>query len=188
MLGVVQRIVFAFIMGCQGELVAPAQSDASVADTGAPSDNLLENGNFELGCADWFGFESRTEDSSDGRNGGKACMVCGDPTVDGFGILQKIPIEKLTVGKTYFAEVWVRAAPSDASVAPDPSAVFYLNGTDPTTYIERKASAPVSADATWKRLTVVITVKAGTVNLEFNVLLHGRATCILVDDAVVGPM
>jgi hypothetical protein len=183
----VRGIVFAFLlMGCQGESVTPTQSDASVAD--AASGNLLTNGDFELGCAGWFGFESRTEDSNQGRNGGKACMVCGDPTVDGFGIEARVPIDKLTVGKTYVGEVWVRAAPSDASAAPDPRAVFYLNDKEMATYIESKESAPVTADSTWKRLSVVITVRPGTTDLELDVLLHERATCILVDDAVVRPI
>lgn len=171
-------------LGCRGETVGAPPSEDAAADTDAGSPTageLLANPGFELGCTGWGTAEANAEDSTIARTGAGSCRVCGKS--DAYFFFHELagPFEP---GAQYIAEAWLRADPGEAGVAPDPKSRLECFD-EANNQILATESAALALDATWKRTSVLITVKPGTHTLGFTLWSHGNGTCFLIDDASV---
>lgn len=174
-------------LGCRGETVdSPTVDDAgSVADSADAASvagpELLDNPGFELGCAGWIPAEATAEESSVARTGSRSCRVCGWSTVDAY-FFGQIKTGTFVEGTKYLGEMWLRADPGDAAVAPDPMLRLELIDKDDN-QIAANDQGAIGLDSTWKRATTLITITKGTAKVRLEVWSHGGGTCFLVDDA-----
>ncbi len=131
-------------------------TDASTADVIPPLDaaNLLENGDFELGCGAWTGtYASLTEDPV-AHSGARSCRVCANNTVR-FTLSQPL-VQPIIPGDRYALEAWVHDAP-DAAAPTTPLQVLLIvvaGGIE----VQGPVSTGTAPSPAWQRLTSVITV------------------------------
>jgi hypothetical protein len=170
------------------DAAAPTAPDAShAASNGTPdaSDaapslpNLLNNSDFELGCAGWKTQNTTAIESDVARSGVRSCLVCataGDALFE-----QTVPLP-LEAGAELVGEVWLRAAPkADASIA----AELRLVGTATTD--QYGPTATVGAPTTqWVRTSALLPLNRTITAARFDLHITSPAgSCILVDDAAL---
>lgn len=165
---------------------SPTTDDAGVGADSADAASiagpeLLDNPGFELGCAGWSPAEAAAEESTVARTGSRSCRVCGWSTVGAYFFGQS-KTGTFVEGAQYLGEVWLRADPGDAAVAPDPILRLELIDKD-NNQIGAYDQGAVALDATWKRATALIKIANGTARLNLEMWSHGGGTCFLVDDA-----
>lgn len=162
------------------------RADAPLVDAGddaAP--NIHPQGTFEgSACDPWDGFQAGVAISSTARTGNGSCRVCTRAGVAGdFATDDEDATGAATVGGTYRARAWVRAAPS----APIPGPVFMNFRTrTPGMVQETSISKDVTVTTTWQLLTTTLAVtKPGTLDLVIGPATAPADACFLLDDVTI---
>jgi hypothetical protein len=146
-------------------------------DAGA---NLLSNGDFELGCADWTAGNAVLSTDETAHSGDASCRVCG--TMDASTNLHQLALVSAPVGARFVGEAWFRAAPDAAAPTAMDAYVMVVEGLRDDTGPFTGPSVPT---ATWTKIAAEVTVSldAGT-GVVLHVITPGPG-CYLIDDAVL---
>lgn len=161
--GLVDEAAVGSTDGATDQPTDPGASDAA----GAP-ENVLTNGDFELGCAGWNVTYGSLAESDVSRSGSRSCRVCG---ID-FYASARITIMP---GEQYVAETWIRSAP-DAAIS-GPVKFQIHSGHDDGSM----TTGPVPSND-WQRVTAVLSVTKSDDHLNVNHHISSSGECYLVDD------
>jgi hypothetical protein len=164
--------------------------DAALPDANdAGGLNLLQNGDFELGCAGWeASFGSFTE-SPQAYAGTTACRFCMDTNWEAFFTQSvNVPVQ---AGESYYAEIWVQAASSLGSLADAGLVGQELLLSTPAKDQSSASNQPVAAQ--WGRITTLLktTQAAKSLTLDYRLQQQGNPAdkggviCVLLDNAVL---
>jgi hypothetical protein len=188
------RLVVIVLAGCSsfGSTPDNAVVDAG-ADTGAAADaeagttasgNLLKNGDFELGCADWGGNTASLQDDTIAHGGAKSCRACQNGGSSWEVLQATAPVK---VGATYVGEAWVRAAPGVPAAQGIEAHIITYDDQDRSVDNTSTSGAALTAD--WQHLSVTFTVDKPAARIAFAIDAANAPGCVIVDDAslVVAP-
>ncbi len=163
--------------------------DASTEKEDAGPPNLLQNGDFELGCAKWktfFAFMS--EAPGMGRNGSAACELCMDTNWE--ATLEQVLERPIAKGDRLAGEVWVKPAKPTSELA---SAGLVGTSLMLSTSEDLDETSGPAIPSDWVRITTIFDAKDAASALEFTVRLRqsgnpasvGNVICVYVDDAAL---
>lgn len=167
----------------------PGQDAALDAGDDALGENVVSNGDFEVGCAGFSQINATvTEITSSPHGGTRACKVCvaptgGDAATIPFYFGATVPIA-VHPGETWAAEMWLRApgAPSTTLTGYQ----VYIKTRDATNAtIETKGADGPVLNGTWVHagLALDVTKEAGAVGLAVQGNVPPNLVqCIVVDD------
>jgi hypothetical protein len=164
---------------------AAPENDSSTPDADAASEagapNLLENGDFESGCARWTASQGSATADTTARSGAGSCRLCFAPDPDSGAMaanLYQIVPHTLTSGTRYGATAWVRNAPGTSGASSAYSRIIEHDNTG-TAY--PSSGTPFTPNDTWQRTDALLDLPADGSAIEFAITASGG--CILVDDA-----
>lgn len=170
---------------------AGADTDAGTAMDAMPDvENLLQNGDFELGCAStWKGYLATLADDTTVRSGTLSCRVCKkadpspqfyiEPVYNGLSVVTAVsPFSR------YRVEAWVRAI--DGTPAPSTAFVALQAWNDSFSGTERNAAPETLLDGSaWTLLTtdfIPISDASTRLGAQIGSTTAPDGTCMLVDD------
>lgn len=167
----------AAVDGGTGTDASPAPEGGG--DAGVPP-NLLQNGDFELGCAGWDSVSGAivTEDT-ESRSGLRSCRVC-TASPFGVGLAQRF-VAPVSPGERFAGEIWLRDAP-DAAAVDGVSVTLEISDVNGA-FVTRSSANPLPPSSAWARTTTLLTVPDGGAKLTFDIELEGASRCALIDDA-----
>jgi hypothetical protein len=176
------------MLGCQALLdfepdLRPEPDGGAALDAGtasAGSGNLVVNGDFSGGCAEWRTNGSRAEPSTDGRDGRPfACLVCADKGTSVYTLAQIVDSERLRAGAIYQAEAWVRAAPNH-----EKATAMYIGAAAVDGDANEKPGPDL--DDAWRPMKVEHTYQRVGSDLRVEILNRNTDDgCFLVDDVTL---
>lgn len=159
-------------------------SDGGSSDAG--KENLLSNGDFELGCAGWSAYFGNISESGTARSGAGSCKFCMVGNWEAFAE-QDI---KMQVGanETYVAQIWVQGVQSSAELE---DAGIRGGQTQIGTGPDHSTGSNSPIPETWERMTAILTTTkaSDTLSFAFRLEKSGDAPvnniCVLLDDAIL---
>lgn len=175
----------ATLVGEDGAVIEAGSDGSSSGST----DNLVVNGDFELGCAGWengFGFVS---ESSVVHGGKGSCKFCMDTNWEAY-FDRHVKLTAKT-GETYVADAWFKAA---SSVAALESAGYVGASLSISSKVEQYQSTDgPPLDGTWQHVTTLLTLTRDEPDLLVRFRLQqsgnpasvGNVICVIVDDAAL---
>jgi hypothetical protein len=156
--------------------------DAAEAEAEAGGANILENGDFETGCAMWKVSSGTATPDPRARSGTGACLVCFDPDAGGSANLYQIVPRTLAAGTRYASKVWVRAPTGPADRPASNAYSTIIEHYDTGTPRESMPLAFVPND-TWQHTDALLDMEGNGTSIELAITSVGG--CILVDDATL---
>jgi hypothetical protein len=148
--------------------------DAQRADAGA---NLLQNGDFELGCGVWLA-ERASVFEIDGMSG-RGCLVCGDRDATVWGISQGV---RALPDAKYVAHAWF-AAPASAAQATAKAVEVELEETSGGKQLNVSTTVAPDLGGSWVRVSPALSpTQSSTDSINVALLARVPGGCFRVDD------
>jgi hypothetical protein len=168
--------------GDSGSAMDAGSSVIPIVDAGPT--NLLTNGDFELGCANWGAAGGTIAPSDVPHNGAHSCMVCADNSGSSF-FPQRFDA-KFPPGAQLTGWMWVRAVPTGSVTSVRALVSGFAFQVD--TAVIRADSQPIVASAWFQApfiLKVPPDIDGGTTSVEIRIWGMDKGGCALIDDAVL---
>jgi len=171
----------------------PANADAGTIDAGFEargdsSEVLRENFDKEVspGCGfGWRGQGSTIDISDAGRDGGRACRVCGIEGGTYLGVASGPLVVDAVPGITYFFETWVRDETPNPEGGTSVYALFFIERPNAQP-AKIEQDAEIRADGTWVPIQVTMKSEARTtISVAVTAKPASETDCIYVDDVIV---
>lgn len=173
------------VVACSSFSASNDVPDGGGADAGAGVENLLSNGDFELGCAGWGANRADLSPITAPSlvHGGKgACLVCATGTKS--ELFRALPTPAPS-GAQFVASVWLREAPDAAA---PPMLTTHLNiTTEPGTGLQEGTSTLTPhVDGEWRMASALIDVSVSDGGgLVLYVTGTDPGNCYIIDDALL---
>jgi hypothetical protein len=175
------------------------ESSAATRDAGPdvvepPATNLLTNGDFENGCADWnLGAGMTATPSGDSHSGATACLVCfEDPNPKHDNVLVQSLSQLLPAGTVTKGSLWMKLPGTDGGDAGDAGSAIHMEsrtfGFAGGPAIAAAFSGQKTVLSKWVevRFPDMLVPEGGITEVQARVYsVEQNGACFLIDDALL---
>ncbi len=171
------------VLAIAGLLAVAAVGIVGVLLWRARPPNLLLNGGFEFGTANWLGVRSTLGTEPEARSGRAAARVCFTGGGPNYLITDQPNSARARRGEVYVADAWVRASPDNPSQVLV-ARLTLMERTKAGDYIAGSHSLKMTIDDQWRRITMIRTVSSEAAEVDLSIVADTTVakSCFLVDD------